>query len=169
MSFREWLLAPILARIEFLMAKNFADLTASVAANTAATTAAVAAFATASNEDFTAPVAAIDANTAKLNALASSGTTPPASPLSASPANVALSAATPSAVVNLAELNGAANTFSAVVVPSAAGAPAIATVSPASGPGPFTVELAAAGVTGSASIAFTDAQGNVANVAVVAS
>ena len=163
-SFREWLLSPLLARIEH-MAKTLADLNVSIANNTTATNAAVAAFAAGSAGDFTAQTTAIDANTAKLAAIApgtGTGTPPPAGTITANPANVTLSATVPTQAVTLTESNGQPNVYNAVSSNTA-----IATVSPASGPGPFTVQRIGAGA--GASVAFTDQQNNVLTVPVSAS
>lgn len=167
-SFRRWLLAPILARIDH-MAKTLADLNVSIANNTTATNAAVAAFTAGSAGDFTTQTTAIDANTAKLAAIAPAGTTPPggttppaAGTITANPANVTLSATVPTQVVTLAESNNQPNVYNAVSSNTA-----IATVSPASGPGPFTISRIGAGA--GASVAFTDQQNNVLTVPVSAS
>lgn len=144
------------------MAKTLVDLNTSITNNTAATNAAVAAFAAGSSGDFTPQVTAIDANTAKLTAIAPGGVvTPPAGPITANPATVSLSPTVPTQVVTLTESNGQPNVFNAVSSNTA-----IATVSPASGPGPFTIARVGAGI--GASVQFTDQQNNVLNVAVSA-
>lgn len=167
MSFRAWLLHPILARIDH-MAKTLADLNVSIAANTSATNNAVAAFAAGASGDFTAQTTAIDANTAKLAAIAPGGVTPPggtvppAGTITANPTLVTLSATVPTQVVALTESNNQPNVYNAVSSNTA-----IATVSPASGPGPFTISRIGAGA--GASVAFTDQQNNVLTVPVSAS
>lgn len=143
------------------MSKSIADLTAAIAANTTAAKAVAAAFASAATVglDFTPQVDAVNANTDTLNALIA----PPAatSAITASPASVALASVGGSVTVSLTESNGQPNTFEAVSENTA-----VATVSPASGAGPFTVTEVAPGAT---SVSFTDAQGNSILVAVIAS
>ncbi len=164
MSFRAWLLQPILHRIEQIMATSLAQLNAAIAANTAETALAVAAITANTQGDFTPQAQQIAANTAALAAAIPNPTTPPPpppAPLTASPATVALSAASPTQPVALTDAV-TPNTFSA-----ASSNTAIVTVSPASGPGPFTLTQVGAGA--GASVTFTDAQNNAVVVAVSAS
>jgi hypothetical protein len=162
MSLREWLLHPILARIEQIMATTLAQLNTAIAANTAETALAVAAITSNVAGDFTPQATQIQANTAALAAAIPNPTTiPPAGPITASPALVALSPSNPTQVVTLTDTI-TPNTFNAV-----SNNTAIVTVSPASGPGPFTITRVGAGI--GASVVFTDAQNNVLNLAVSAS
>lgn len=164
MSFREWLFHPILARIECLLATTLAQLNTVIAANTAETALAVAAISANVAGDFTPQATQISANTAALAAVVpnTSTTPPPASPITATPALVALSPAAPAQSVALTEANGQPNVFNATSSNTA-----IATVSPASGPGPFTISRIGAGI--GASVSFTDQQNNTLTVAVSAS
>lgn len=156
-SFREWLFAPILQKIEEYMSKTFSDLNVSISANTAATDAAVAAFNAASGQDFTAQTTAIDANTAKLKTLAGGA---PAGTFAASPPSVSLSSVGASQAITLQ--NGSGQLFQA-----SSDNTAVATVSPASSNAPsFTVTAVAPGST---NIKFNDAQNNTASVPVTVS
>lgn len=161
MSFREWLFEPIFAKIQEIMAKSLSDLNTAIAANTAETALAVAAISANTSGDFTPQVNAVSANTAALAAVVPNPTGPGTGPVTASPTLASLTAAAPTQSVTLTESNGQPNVFQAVSSNTA-----IATVAPASGPGPFTITRVGAGV--GASVSFTDQQNNVATVQVSA-
>lgn len=163
-SFREWLLQPIIHRIEHILATSLDQLNVVIAANTAETALAVKAISANVSGDFTPQAQQIAANTAALAAVVPNTSTnpPPAGAIAATPALVALSATVPTQVVTLVESNGQPNTFNAV-----SNNTAIATVSPASGAGPFTINRIGAGI--GATVTFTDAQNNSVVVAVSAS
>jgi uncharacterized cupredoxin-like copper-binding protein len=146
-----------------LMATSLTQLNATIAQAATAADALTAAAATAGSgsTDFTPQNTAVAAVTSQIQAvtaqLGGTGTTTPPGTITASPPSLNLTA---TASTQLVSLTGATAPVAAI-----SSAPSIVTVTPASGNGPFTVNLVP-GATGTASVTFTDAAGNTVTVPV---